>query len=294
MEKNIKKIEDMSLNAWPSHKMELYDGWILRFSYFYTHRTNSVEQFGTSTLPWREKVSYCEDVYKRLGSPAVFKISPLVSPDFDYTLENRGYEIQHTTEVMTVHLTDPAPESAYSEVTLTDKIPDIWITSLFDLKGMTNPIHRAVVPSMYRAIPKETICASIWKEGKIIATGLGILDRDYIGIYAIHVKEKYRSRGYARQICTGLLSEGHAKRCPECLSPGSTGKYRCQTSLYLSGISGYPTLTGSGFSLILKNSNTITTTKEYYEIFTCFLYLYRNYSYFFRMHAQNYRPASCF
>ena len=25
MEKNIKKIEDMSLNAWPSHKMELYD-----------------------------------------------------------------------------------------------------------------------------------------------------------------------------------------------------------------------------------------------------------------------------
>ena len=65
----------MSLNAWPSHKMELYDGWILRFSYFYTHRTNSVEQFGNSTLTWREKIPYCESVYKRLGTPAVFKIS---------------------------------------------------------------------------------------------------------------------------------------------------------------------------------------------------------------------------
>ena len=53
METTIKQIEDMSLNAWPSHKMELYDGWILRFSYFYTHRTNSVEQFGNSTLTWR-------------------------------------------------------------------------------------------------------------------------------------------------------------------------------------------------------------------------------------------------
>ena len=147
MEKNIKKIEDMSLNAWPSHKMELYDGWILRFSYFYTHRTNSVEQFGTSTLPWREKVSYCEDVYKRLGSPAIFKISPLVSPDFDYTLENRGYEIQHTTEVMTLHLENAELSADCPDVTLTDEIPDIWITSLFDLKGMTNPIHRAVVPS---------------------------------------------------------------------------------------------------------------------------------------------------
>ena len=68
---------------------------------------------------------------------------------------------------------------------------------------------------MYRAIPKETICASIWKEGKIIATGLGILDRDYIGIYAIHVKENYRRQGFARQICTALLTEGHEKRCME-------------------------------------------------------------------------------
>ena len=162
-------------------------------------------------LPWREKVAYCENVYKRLGSPAIFKISPVVSPDFDYTLENRGYEIQHTTEVMTMALSNAHIDTHYQDVMLTDEIPDIWINSLFDLKGMTNPIHRAVVPSMYRAIPKETICASIWKDGKIIATGLGILDRDYIGIYAIHVQEKYRGKGYARQICTALLSEGMKK-----------------------------------------------------------------------------------
>ena len=87
------------------------------------------------------------------------------------------------------------------------KFPDFWIHSLFDLKRTTNPIHRSVVPSMYRAILKETVCASITKNGEIIATGLGILDRDYIGIYAIHVREDYRRRGYARQICTGLLNE---------------------------------------------------------------------------------------
>lgn len=208
MNSKIKQIEDMSLNAWPSHKMELYDGWILRFSYFYTHRTNSVEQFGTSALSWREKVAYCEHEYSRLNSPAVFKISPLVSPDFDYVLENRGYEIQHTTNVMTMELKDACLDAPYDKVNFTDNIPDVWIESLFALKGTTNPVHRAVVPSMYRAIVKDTICASIWHEGKIVATGLGILDRDYIGIYAIHVKEAFRNRGYARQICTGLLKEG--------------------------------------------------------------------------------------
>ncbi len=211
METTIKQIEDMSLNAWPSHKMELYDGWILRFSYFYTHRTNSVEQFGSSTLPWREKIPYCEAVYRRLGTPAIFKISPLVSPDFDYVLENRGYRIEHTTNVMTLELNNTATDILSDKVQISEQISQKWIESLFDLKKMTNPIHRAVVPSMYQAILKETLCASITENGEIVATGLGILDRDYIGIYAIHVREDYRKKGYARQILGSLLLKGREK-----------------------------------------------------------------------------------
>lgn len=208
MKTNIKKIEDMSLNAWPSFKMELYDGWILRYSAFYTHRTNSVEQFGTSTLPWKEKIPFCEEEYKRLGTPAIFKISPLVSIDFDYVLENRGYEIQHTTKVMTLDLSQAQLSGSYELVNFTSNIPMEWIRSFFALKKLTNPIHRKIVPQMYRAIPKKTVCACIRQEGKIVATGLGILDRDYIGIYAIHVHKNFRGNGYARQICIGILSKG--------------------------------------------------------------------------------------
>lgn len=231
----IKQIEDMSLNAWPSHKMELYDGWILRFSYFYTHRTNSVEQFGVSSLPWREKIPFCEEEYQRLGSPAIFKISPLVSLDFDYMLENRGYQIEHVTNVCILSLDSSQKElqprdvpasAAASEgtvpcdiyrtvptpdVELSDSISPEWIESLFSLKKMTNPIHRRVVPSMYQAIPKETISACVRRNGSVIATGLGILDRDYIGIYAIHVREDFRGKGLARQVCSCLLKEGHKR-----------------------------------------------------------------------------------
>ena len=59
----IKLVEEISLNAWPSHKIELYDGWLIRFSHNYTHRTNSVTQVGTSLLPIEEKIHYCEAVY---------------------------------------------------------------------------------------------------------------------------------------------------------------------------------------------------------------------------------------
>ena len=170
----IKTIEDLSLNAWPSHQIELYDGWILRFSYFYTHRTNSVEQIGPSTIPVEEKVQYCEEIYRRWGTPAIFKISPLAVA-----------------------------------VTVSSFIPPKWIDSLFALKSTTNVMHRMVVPSMYRAIPKETICTSIQDEtGTIVATGLGIRDRDYVGVYAIHVHPAYRHRHYASSICRTILSEG--------------------------------------------------------------------------------------
>ncbi|MBR2527275.1 MAG: GNAT family N-acetyltransferase [Blautia sp.] len=211
MPTSIKQIEDLSLNAWPSHKMELYDGWILRFSYFYTHRTNSVEQFGEESLPWSEKIPFCEKEYQRLGSPAIFKISPLVSPNFDFMLENRGYRIEHVTNVMTLDLSKAANLSPFPQVTFLDGIPAAWVQALFSLKQVTDPTHIQVVPSMYQAIPKETVCACVMKNGKIAATGLGILDRDFIGIYAIHVREDLRKKGLARQIVSGLISTGQKK-----------------------------------------------------------------------------------
>ena len=160
----IKTIEDLSLNAWPSHQIELYDGWILRFSYFYTHRTNSVEQIGPSTIPVEEKVQYCEEIYRRWGTPAIFKISPLVNPGFDAMLADRGYVVQHTTHVMTMDLANFAKKDPAVAVTVSSFIPPKWIDSLFALKSTTNVMHRMVVPSMYRAIPKETICTSIQDE----------------------------------------------------------------------------------------------------------------------------------
>ena len=87
---------------------------------------------------------------------------------------------------------------------------------------------------MYRAIPKETVCASVKKEGRIVATGLGILDRDYIGIYAIHVQEQYRRQGLARQICTGLLREGMKKGAENAylqVVQGNLGAHRLYASL---------------------------------------------------------------
>lgn len=203
----IKTIEDLSLNAWPSHQIQVYDGWLLRFSYFYTHRTNSVEQIGASLLPLSEKIPYCEEEYRKWGSPSIFKITPLLEPSFDGLLAARGYAVEHRTEVLAMELSDFCNFPSEAPVALRNTIPPEWIESLFSLKGTTNAMHRQIVPSMYRAIPKRTVCACIRDGERTAATGLGILDRDYVGLYAIHVHPDFRRRHYARTLCCAILKE---------------------------------------------------------------------------------------
>ena len=161
MKPTIKMIEDLSLNAWPSHQIQLYDGWLLRFSYFYTHRTNCVEQIGPSSIPIEEKINFCEDAYHRWGTPSIFKITPLLSDDFEKRLIDRRYAVQHVTEVMTLDLAPWQITMPPVSVRLERTINDRWIQSLFALKSTTSAIHRQIVPSMYHAIPKDTLAASI-------------------------------------------------------------------------------------------------------------------------------------
>lgn len=110
------KNRGMSLTPGLLTKWQLYDGWILRFSYFYITQNITVWTFEPPPFPGGEKIPYCEDVYKRLGTPAIFKISPLVSPDFDYMLENRGYSVQHVTNVMSVDLDKAVLDTPVTDV----------------------------------------------------------------------------------------------------------------------------------------------------------------------------------
>lgn len=225
---SVKTIEDLSLNAWPSWQLQLYDGWILRYSSFYTHRTNCVEQIGESALPLPEKVAYCEGIYGRWQTPTIFKISPLTDPALEPLLADRGYHVEHQVTNMVLDFAEVPPVepdlSRFSESVqpaqsadpqpalkfrLGHRVTNNWLAGLFELKGTTNKVHLRIVPSMYDAIPKDEIVVTVLDdEGRIAATGLGILDRDFIGVYAIHVRDDLRRRGIARAVVQTLLWEG--------------------------------------------------------------------------------------
>lgn len=207
----ISKIEDLSINAWPSFKIELYDNWLIRFSHEYTLRTNCVELLGDSTLPIVEKIKYCQDIYADYNSACVFKITPRIPETFDNILNDMGYIIKNETYVMTMSLADFVPDSNTKiTVTISDTVSDDWISGVFRLNNVTSPIHKKIVPNMYMAIPKKTIVASISINGEMVASGLGILDRNDLGLYAIYVSRGHRQKGYARAVCNAVIARGKA------------------------------------------------------------------------------------
>ncbi len=228
LDQEIRYMEEMSLNAWPSYRVEFYDGWLLRYSHNYSYRTNSVEQISQSTIPVDEKIAYCERIYRDLHCAASFKIQPLLDPEFDAMLEARGYQIRRRTDVMTMNISASSllPQTGqeylfdnrlnlptlvhYGDnltVELKAYVTDEWIKGLFSLNGTSDPTLRRIVPKMYAAIPKKTIVASVEIDGRMVASGLGIRDRDWVGIYAIYVSPSCWRRGYARAICSTLLRE---------------------------------------------------------------------------------------
>lgn len=210
----IKLIEELSFNAWPSYKHALYDDWLIGYSDFYTHRTNCVTVIGDSHLPLEQKIAYCESEYKRLHSPCVFKVNPVFHKEFDALLKASGYGIEHVTDTFVCDLSHMKPTmNPHFEVHVEDALTKSWIMNLFHLNRTINENHLTIVPKMYESIPKDIISACILDHGSTIATGLGIIERDHVGIYAIYVDEHYRGQQLAKTIVSRLLIRAKEKGC---------------------------------------------------------------------------------
>ena len=73
----------------------------------------------SSQIALSDKIAYCEEVYEKWNTPAIFKNNPLMDSSFDQKLMERGYHIAHTTEVMTMSLESYEPKEPLAEVSLT-------------------------------------------------------------------------------------------------------------------------------------------------------------------------------
>jgi len=199
----IRQIEEVGMNAWPAHQQTLYDGWVLRFANGYTKRANSVNPVYESTLDLAGKIDFSEGIYRQMGLPAVFRLTPLAEGNLDLILSDRGYGKIDPTRVMTLGLKDWALPG--SQVTPMRVLPlEQWMGVFSEISGSVvekQPAHAEILRNIMN--PHITVALDI--SGKWVACGLGVQERDWFGLFDIVTHPDYRQQGLATQLIVGML-----------------------------------------------------------------------------------------
>ena len=213
--REITRYEEMAMNAFPAICLELYDGWVLRYTGGYTFRGNSVNPIYLSSINLEEKILECESRYLEQGLPSVFKMTEVVEQGLDLVLEKYGYEIQKEADIMTMQLDNAIvrgesvdENNVSDEVMIDDHATEEWLDSFVTLNGTEDEPMKSIAKEVLRKIQNPIFCAGIYKNGEMIACGLGVLEREKIGLFDIRVKECYRRFGLGTKICKQIINVG--------------------------------------------------------------------------------------
>lgn len=204
-----KRIEEVSLNAWPSLQTLVDDGWLIRFANGYTKRANSINPIYHAQIDPEEKIDRCEQLHREKRLPTVFKITPFVNPDdLDTILNRRGYQLTGYTSVQRLSLDQPVIPTAES-VRFSDRFDQGWLEDYSRLNNVKNTEQSALKSILSNIIPSRCF-ASLVEDGRTIGCGLGVLEDGLFGLFDIVVDAEQCRQGYGEQLILNMLQAGQA------------------------------------------------------------------------------------
>ena len=204
-------LEELAMNAWPALQTILYDGWVVRLAKGYTKRANSATPLYPGSLCVDEKVDYCERLFKQQKLRPTFRLTGATETDeADQELENRGYERIDTTSVQTVDLYELDVEQSKRAYLLPSYSGmESWLGSFDRLSGKSisdSDTHKEMLTN----IKGVTGYLVLMTDEGVVACGLGVVERGYLGIFDVVTDPNQRNKGYGTELMQSLLAWGKA------------------------------------------------------------------------------------
>ncbi|MGB8364983.1 MAG: GNAT family N-acetyltransferase [Rhizomicrobium sp.] len=201
----VRQSEEHLMNAWPSLRTLVSDGWVLREARGYTKRANSACALAARGA-FRPACEATERFYASFGHPTIFRLTPLAGAEPDSILADRGYAFVDETMVMTTALSCAA--QTYPSVTISAQCTPAWeagYANAHHLDAEQRYAHRAILD---RIAPLATAYATVHDGEHAIAFGLGVVERGRLGLFDIVTVPEARRRGAARKLVGGLMGWG--------------------------------------------------------------------------------------
>jgi GNAT superfamily N-acetyltransferase len=208
----IRRLEELSANAWPGLRSALVDGWIIRFAEGYSSRANSVLPLypGQTALP--ERIVHCEALALSRGADTIFKLTAAALPaGLDAELERRGYAHVADTSVMVLErLTiKETRHSDQLQIQVFEHLDEAWFAFYASSGGLNEQQAQAARAIMGHIVPR---CRFLLMEGEDgpVACALTVLEDGWAGVFDVAVRKELRGRGLGRRIMECTLAEAAA------------------------------------------------------------------------------------
>lgn len=207
-----RRLEELSMNAWPSLRSHHYDGWLLRYANRYTKRANSIYPLYGGEIPLKEKLSYCEHYYRGFEMPTTFKLHEGEHlHELDIFLEDNGYHVLDPTDVLVMDLKNPVTvDGSYR---IAHGYSEEWANQYAQTIGIDNKTERGILvhhtlATMLQSISPPSFYVFIHRGDEVVGSGNGVVEDGWLGVFNVSVKPAYRRQGIGRLVMQALLLEG--------------------------------------------------------------------------------------
>jgi N-acetylglutamate synthase len=206
----IRKLEEISMNAWPCLQTMLLDGWILRFAEGYTYRANSINPiYCSNEEDMDQKINVCEKFYRGQNLPVVFKMTSIALPaNLDQVLQQKGYKLTASSLVLTLDIDkimDLGTVEYFTEIK--EEVTSEWINDFCRLNNK-NEANKSVMIKMFENITNKTCFMRLFLDGEVAACGLGVVEGDFIGLYDIVTNNEFRRQGFGTALVSEIINWG--------------------------------------------------------------------------------------
>lgn len=200
----IRRLEELSANAWPGLRSVLVDGWLLRFAEGYSSRANSVLPLYPGMAPLAAKIAHCEALALSRGAESIFKLTAAALPEgLDAELERRGYNRAADTSVMVLDRMAPEPKRD-PRLRVSEVLDDTWFA--FYAGGLNERQAAAARAIMEHIVPARRFLLLEGEEGPV-ACALTVVEEGWAGVFDVSVRKDLRGRGLGRRIMELTLVE---------------------------------------------------------------------------------------
>jgi N-acetylglutamate synthase len=206
----VLEIEETAFRAWPAEEVVELSGWRLRFTHGVTRRANSVWPNGwQDETPLVERMEAVEAFAAARGIAPSFQLTTAARPpELDAFLEERGYAFDTPVIVKTLALSslDLEDRGLGVRATVASQPNAEWLSVAVD-RGRYAGV-RDVFLGILARIGDRGGFALVRSGHGPLAAGLGVVDREWLGIFAMLTVPEARRRGAARAILGALTRWG--------------------------------------------------------------------------------------